>query len=402
MLKTKKKTGLFICLCALAYFASYITRLDYATVLVELIEDLGTTKQIASIGVTGSFITYGLGMFLSGYLGDKMHPRLLIAIGLLGSSAVNLLAGTLNSIYLIAGLWCFNGLFQAMLYPPLMRLMGDNLTPEDLVTGITAVTIAANIATVLLYLVSPLLIALSGWRLVFIAATGVGVLTTVLFLLGTRGSEHSVPVVPVSTQASTPIGKIISMAGLVPILFAIIIVGVLRDGIQTWMPNYVSEILELPSEYSILLSVLMPIFSIISISLTKVLYSRLRNAVKAAFLIFSLASVAALVLTFTFRSAPGFGAVIVALINACMHGANFLLISILPAFFQKYGKISTFSGLLNAFVYVGAAISTYGIAVISENFGWLTTIVCWLILAVAGALICLLRTKKWADFTSRS
>ena len=397
-MKTKQKAGFLIFLCSLAYFASYITRLDYAAVLVELIQDLNTTKQIASIGVTGSFITYGLGMFLAGWLGDKMRPRVLIAIGLVGSSLINLLAGTLHSIYAIAGLWCFNGLFQAMIYPPLMRLMGDNLSTDDLSSGITWVTVSANIATVLLYAVSPVLITLSGWRAVFIAATVVGVGTTAAFLLGTRNAAHNLPVAG-GEQRKAPVGYIIKRAGLIPIFFAIVIMGVLRDGIQTWMPTYVSEVMHLDSSASILTSVILPVFSVISVTLAKVLYSKVRSVLKGAFITYSIGAIAAMVLVFAFESAPTFGAVMVALINAAMHGTNLLLISMLPAFFQKYGKISTFSGLMNAFVYVGAAISTYGIAVISENCGWLTTIVCWAALAVTGTVICLLRIKKWDAFT---
>ena len=397
-MKTKQKAGFFVFLCSLAYFASYITRLDYAAVLVELIQDLNTTKQIASIGVTGSFITYGLGMFLAGWLGDKMRPRVLIAIGLLGSSLINVLAGTLHSVYAIAGLWCFNGLFQAMIYPPLMRLMGDRLDADTLASGITWVTVAANIATIVLYAVSPVLITLSGWRSVFIAATVVGVGTTAAFLLGTEDAPQS-NTQAAAPQKKAPVGYIIKRAGLVPIFFAIIIMGALRDGIQTWMPTYVSEVLQLDASASILTSVILPIFSVTSVTLAKILYSKVRSAVKSAFITYAIGAIAAIVLVFTFQGAPTFGAVMVALINAAMHGTNLLLISMLPAFFQKYGKISTFSGLMNAFVYVGAAISTYGIAVISENCGWLTTIICWAALAITGTAICLLRIKKWDAFT---
>lgn len=397
-MKTKKKAVILTVLCSLAYFASYITRLDYAAVLVELIRDLGTTKQIASIGVTGSFITYGLGMFLAGYLGDKMRPRILIAIGLIGSSLINLLAGTLHSVYAIAGLWCFNGLFQAMIYPPLMRLMGDQLDADALASGITWITVAANIATILLYAVSPVLITLSGWRTVFIAATIVGVGITAAFLIGTTDAPSTVAECS-SPQEKAPVGMIIRKAGLVPIFFAIVIMGVLRDGIQTWMPTYVSEVMHLDSSSSILTSVILPIFSVISITLAKILYGKVRNAVKTAFITYAIGACASIVLIFTFQSVPTFGAVMVALINAAMHGTNLLLISMLPAHFQKYGKISTFSGLMNAFVYVGAAISTYGIAVISDAFGWLATILCWAALAIIGTVICLLRIKKWDAFT---
>ncbi len=400
MVKTDKKAKLLILLCSLAYFASYITRNNYAAVLVEMIDNLNTTKQIASIGVTGSFITYGLGMILSGWLGDKLPARLMIAIGLLGSSAINLCAGCFSNVYWITALWCFNGLFQSMIYPPLMRLMGDNLNNNDLVSGITFVTVAANVATVLIYLVSPLLITWSGWRLVFMVATGIGVLVTLAFLLGTRDTNKTNTELDVQEQ-NAPIGKIIMQAGLIPLFFAIIIMGILRDGIQTWMPTYVSDVLKLNNSSSILTAVILPVFSVISVALAKVLYSKVRNEMRTAFLIYAIGAVASTLLIFTFTSLPAFGVFMIALTNASMHGVNLILISMVPAKFKKYGKISTFSGLINAFVYVGAAISTYGIAVISDKFGWLATVICWAVLAVIGTLICMLRIKKWTKFVNQ-
>ena len=397
MIQTKKKAKLLILLCSLVYFASYITRNNYAAVLVEMIDNLNTTKQIASIGVTGSFITYGLGMILSGWLGDKFPARMMIAIGLLGSSVINLCAGCFESIRWITTLWCFNGLFQSMIYPPLMRLMGDNLDNDNLVSGITLVTVAANVATVLIYAVSPVLILWSSWRLVFLVATGVGTAVTVTFLIGTKHANRG-GVQEATEEQKAPMGKLIMKAGLIPLFFAIIIMGILRDGIQTWMPTYVSEVVHLDSSSSILTSVILPIFSVISVTLAKVLYSKVGNEMRTAFLIYAIGAVASSVLIFTFTSVPALGVFLVALTNASMHGSNLILISMIPAKFRKYGKISTFSGMINAFVYVGAAISTYGIAVISDRFGWLATIICWASLAIVGALICLSRIRKWTKF----
>ena len=67
-------------LCCLVYFASYVTRLDYAAVLVEIVQDLQIPKTTASIAVTGSFVTYGLGMILFGFTGDRIQPRILITV----------------------------------------------------------------------------------------------------------------------------------------------------------------------------------------------------------------------------------------------------------------------------------------------------------------------------------
>ena len=76
----KKQASKLTALCCLVYFSSYITRLDYAAVLVEIVQDLQIAKTTASIAVTGSFITYGLGMVIFGVMGDRIKPRTLITV----------------------------------------------------------------------------------------------------------------------------------------------------------------------------------------------------------------------------------------------------------------------------------------------------------------------------------
>ena len=44
---------------------------------------------------------------------------------------------------------------------------------------------------------------------------------------------------------------------------------------------------------------------------------------------------------------------------------------------------------INSATYVGSALFTYGIAALSEGFGWELTIGIWVLIAALGALICL-------------
>ena len=83
-------------------------------------------------------------------------------------------------------------------------------------------------------------------------------------------------------------------------------------------------------------------------------------------------------------------------ICGAMHGANFLLISCLPGRFAKFGRAATVSGVCNSCVYIGAAISTYGIALISEAMGWSLTIISWCVILVVGIAFAALSYKKYS------
>ena len=62
---------------------------------------------------------------------------------------------------------------------------------------------------------------------------------------------------------------------------------------------------------------------------------------------------------------------------------------------KKYGNVSTASGVINSCTYIGSAISTYGIALISERLGWSFTIITWIVIGTLGTLLCLISFRGW-------
>ena len=69
VLATGRQRNAFCFLCCLVYFMSYLTRMNYAACLAEIQDSLGLAKSIVSLPVTGSFLTYGIGQLLCGFLG---------------------------------------------------------------------------------------------------------------------------------------------------------------------------------------------------------------------------------------------------------------------------------------------------------------------------------------------
>ena len=87
--------------------------------------------------------------------------------------------------------------------------------------------------------------------------------------------------------------------------------------------------------------------------------------------------------------------ILMALTVAAMHGINLMLISIVPRRFVVFGKVSTYSGILNASTYVGAALSTYGFAALAEAYDWNFTILTWVIISLVGATVCFFGARIW-------
>ena len=149
---------------------------------------------------------------------------------------------------------------------------------------------------------------------------------------------------------------------------------------------------------SILTTAILPVFAILSVNVAAKLENRIGNELKTAAVLFGTGLVAAAAMIPMFSTSVIFCALMMAVITACMHGVNLMLISRLPVYFGRYGKVSTVSGMLNACTYVGAALSTYGFAALSDRFGWGFTIAGWAVVAAAGTLICSMLIKRWKKF----
>ena len=65
MTEKRKFVGL-TALCTAVYFTSYISRINLAAVMVELIHSGFTGKQAGALALTVCSVTYGLGQLLSG------------------------------------------------------------------------------------------------------------------------------------------------------------------------------------------------------------------------------------------------------------------------------------------------------------------------------------------------
>ncbi|MBE6928866.1 MAG: MFS transporter [Ruminococcaceae bacterium] len=406
-LENKKVIGLFIALCWLAYFASYFTRINYAAVITEVVRDLGITKAAAALATTGMSITYGAGQLISGLLGDRIRPRVLILGGLLAAAICNILMPLMPSVTGMVIVWCCNGFAHAMLWPPLVRIMAENLNDADYRRACVAVSVASSVATILIYFFIPLWITISRWQSMFFFCAAVGIISALIWWFGTGkiGADtpavSAQPKVPAEAQGAPAVNHHLPLL-LIPVMLGIVLQGILRDGITTWMPAYISEVFHLDTAISILTAVVLPIFSIICYHASAAVHRKLGNELLSASLFFGIGCLSAAILLPFYNGNAILAALLMALITGCMHGVNLMLIGNLPMYFSSYGRISTVSGMLNSCTYIGSAVSTYGFAVLSERFGWSFTIGSWIVVAGIGTALCSICIGAWKKFSARA
>ncbi len=389
-----QKTRGMVMLFTLTYMVSYITRINYGAIVAELESISGMSRNQLSLALTGSFITYGIGQVVSGIWGDHASPKKLVSAGLVTTAAMNLLLPFCVAAWQMTLVWGINGFAQAFLWPPIVRLMTNLFDEVEYSKAAVRVSCGSSVGTVVVYLLSPPVIALFRWKAVFwFSAVAAGLMAVVW--------AGCAPDVPPVKRACAGEEKSVRGGGLFQplmagIMGAIMLQGALRDGVTTWMPSYISETYQLSSLVSILTGVTLPVFGIVCFQAASVLYRKLfcRPPLSAGVL-FTAGAFLALFLYFFSGQNAAVSVFLSALLTGCMHGVNLILICMVPPFFKEQGNVSTVSGVLNACTYIGSAISAYGIAGLSEGLGWRFTLLSWCLIAAAGAVLSFCCISPW-------
>lgn len=109
----------------LAYFGLYFCRKNFSVVMPVLSRDVGISKDELAIVITIYSIMYMLGQFVNGYLSDRVGPRIIVGVGLLLTVISNLILGWVGTLGAFIFLMGLNGYGQSSGWSGLLK----NLTP---------------------------------------------------------------------------------------------------------------------------------------------------------------------------------------------------------------------------------------------------------------------------------
>lgn len=397
----KKNSNNLMYLGAAAYFTSYLTRNNFAAVLAAIIQAGEIDKTSAGLVTTLGFITYGIGQLISGWLGDRINPKKLMFIGFLMTASMNFLIPLCPNGAAMCVVWAFNGFAQSFMWPPMVKIMKTAMDSDGYDRGCIIVNGGGICATIMIYLISPLIIRLFGWRAVFILNASIAVIMSAVWMKRmtsiekTAGIEYALRTNKSAGGEKKKSKLSVSIVLLAFVMIAIILQGSLRDGVTTWIPTYITEVFHLDSSISILSGVVIPLFGLASYKVAEFIYNKLgKKPYLCAGIIFAVSAVCTVVLRAFPDASPILTVVLAALIVAGMHGINLILVCFLPAILANDDNMSVISGLLNFMTYVGSALSTYGFAVVSDNFGWNSVVSVWVVITVLGVAMCLLGAAK--------
>ena len=411
-------------LCTLVYFGSYMTRQNFNVMLLYVIGDFSAAtgllpddlKVQLAVVLTGMTIAYGVGQVVCGFLGDKIKPQYMLTGGLALATVTNIImaipgVASADNIVLMTVIWSINGVAHSMLWPPIVRIMSTYLTGDEYGYSAVRVSWGSQFATILLYLGCPVLVTFANisWRWVMMICAGLGIAINVIWNIFyprlLRDPMDAIPKKELKKSSGAKLPAFV-IAPLVCIFFGIIFQGVMRDGVTNWTPTLLDETFNLGDAVSTVSAVVLAVFSIASFSLYDLVHRKLfKNEVFCAAMIFAFSAVMStlvlLMFIFEFNSAV-LSILLMGIIVANMHGINLMLITVVPKRFIKSGKVSFFSGVLNACTYIGAAIGNTVFAYLSTlGHGWTPVVISWIAVSVLGLGVCLLATPVWKKFCKK-
>ena len=164
----------------LGYISFYFVRKNLSVAMPLMEQDLGISKAGLGLFLTLHGLLYGVSKFANGFLGDRCHARVFMAVGLAVSALLNIVFGLSSAVSLLGMVWVLNGWFQGMGFPPCARLMTHWFSPKCFATKMsiwnTSHSLGACLILVLCGSLAPL-----GWRLCFLVPAGLA-LACVVFL----------------------------------------------------------------------------------------------------------------------------------------------------------------------------------------------------------------------------
>ncbi len=391
---SNKKSNFLIILCWAAYTVAYVGRLNYNASMVEILSQMGTTKEAAGTVSSFFFFAYGAGQLINGLLSKKYNTKYSVTVALAASCIINLAMTFCQGIDSMKYLWFLNGAFQSILWSSLIKTLSDNLADSRLSKAVMVMSTTVASGTFSAYGLAALFSYLGlDWTTIFYVASVLVGAVAVLWFIGmstvkNEKIEKEVAERKVKSSLSfTPI-FIISIA---VILISAISNGFIKDGITTWVPSILKEEFGVPSSLSIIVTLLLPVLSIFGTSLVNVLHKKQKdeNALNGIFYFVTIIFTVLIILTLNLKSVPLtlmlFGGI------ACLMSAvNNVITSVVPLYSRDKIDSGFSAGLLNTFCYIGSTLATSMLGKIADTKGWNDVFVCILIFTAVSFALCFL------------
>ena len=390
---SNKKSNFLIFLCWAAYTAAYVGRLNYNASMVEILSQMGTTKEAAGTVSSFFFFAYGAGQLINGLLCKKYNTKYSVTVALAASCVINLAMTFCQDIDSMKYLWFFNGVFQSILWSSLIKTLSDNLADNKLSKAVMVMSTTVATGTFASYGLAALFSYLSlSWTTIFYVASILLGAVAMLWFMGlstVKKEKTEIESAQIKAKNSLKLTPVFVISVSV-ILVSAVTNGFIKDGITTWVPSILKEEFGVPSSLSIIVTLLLPVLSIFGTSLVNALHKKQKdeNALNGIFYFVTIILTVLIILTLNLKSVP-LTLILFGGIACLMSAVNNVITSVVPLYSRDKIDSGFSAGLLNTFCYIGSTLATSLLGKIADTKGWNDVFICILIFTAVSFGVCL-------------
>lgn len=395
-----RKENKIIFICWLAYTAAYVGRLNFNASIVAIVSDLGITKADAGLVSSFFFFAYGAGQLINGILSKKYNAKIMIFLSLIISAVMNVLMPICNDISIMKYIWMGNGIVQSVLWSTLIKTLSDFVSDKKLPKAILAMSTTVAVGTLIAYGISSVSVRFGAWQTVFYVASIILAISAVIWFVLFGKKPDKVIEIEEQKGEKVKMGKVVLLALFIT-AFAGIANGFIKDGINTWVPSVLYEEFGIPQEFSILLTLLLPMVSTMGAAIAKKVHEKIPShaAMNLIFYAFSALLCGGILLSLKLHSIV---AIMVCFICvACgMSMINNVITSMFALDYRRLLNAGFAAGLLNTFCYIGSTTTSYTLGAVSQEKGWNAVFIIMLAVCIVAAVICfagLISEKKMKE-----
>ena len=369
------------------YASYYMTRYNLSFSKTTITSEFHFSNQEWGWIGAAFFWMYAIGQFINGQLTDKFGGRKAIVFGAVGTVILNFAFGLgagIGSISYFIIMWGANGYFQSFGAPSIVSVNGNwfGLKERGTFTGIFGMMI--QLGRFAITLLGGYLIVSYPWPSLFFVPAIITGLFAVLAWFAIKDHPEDLGFEPPDMgehdqdTGDKPLGiaytlkKVLTSPVLWVISGAYFCTGVVRQGLEQWFPAYLQEVRHLaPNSLAFQLqAVAMPIAAVLGAFAAGLTSDKLfgsRRSPPAALMYFVQFI---LLMAFYYFTTPGTAAVYLIALSFFVNGPHSLLGGAAAMDFGGRKAAGSAAGMIDAFQYIGAGITSPMVGWVIDTFGW--------------------------------